>query len=312
MESPEPALPTQQAIALAGRSSARGIAQLAGHLALLGATGAGIYLAEGGTWLLAAMLAHGIVQVALFAALHETVHRTVFRARLPNDAVARLAGLVHFLPADYFRRFHNAHHRFTQDPARDPELAGPKPTTLAGYLLYVSGFVYWRDRLFELMRHAAGRVTADFVPAFERRRVAGEARAHLAVYGAIAAVAVAAGWPAPLYYWLLPALLGQPFLRLYLLAEHTGCPEIPDMLANSRTTASNPLVRFLMWNMPFHAEHHAYPFVPFHALPALHGRLADRLKVTAPGYMAVHRAYLGALLAGNGAAYVRVPVSSPK
>lgn len=311
-QTPQPALPTQQVIALAGRSGIRGLAQLAGHLVLLGSTGTGIYLAQGGWWLAPAMLLHGIVQVALFAALHETVHRTVFRARLPNDAVARLVGLVHFLPADYFRRFHTAHHRFTQDPARDPELAGPKPTSLAGYLSYVSGFVYWRDRAAELLRHAAGRVTADFVPAFERRRIANEARAHLAIYGAIAAVAVASGWSAPLFFWVLPALLGQPFLRLYLLAEHTGCPECPDMLANSRTTRSNPLVRFLMWNMPYHVEHHGYPYVPFHALPALHSLLADRLRVTAPGYVAVHRAYLGALLAGRGDAYARPSVTSSK
>ena len=39
------------------------------------------------------------------------------------------------------------------------------------------------------------------------------------------------------------------------------------MLENSRTTYTNALVRFLAWNMPFHAEHHAWPSIPFHALP---------------------------------------------
>jgi fatty acid desaturase len=41
--------------------------------------------------------------------------------------------------------------------------------------------------------------------------------------------------------------------------------------------------------MPYHAEHHAYPALPFHALPAAHRALAPRIAVQAPGYMAVHR-----------------------
>ena len=32
-----------------------------------------------------------------------------------------------------------------------------------------------------------------------------------------------------------------------------------------------------MWNMPYHAEHHAYPSVPFHALPQLHKALDSEL-----------------------------------
>ena len=96
-------------------------------------------------------------------------------------------------------------------------------------------------------------------------------------------------------FWVLPAVLGQPWLRLYLMAEHTGCPLIPDMLANSRTTLSNPVVRFFAWNMPYHAEHHSFPAVPFHALPALHADLAPALKTTARGYVAAQREIFRAL-----------------
>jgi fatty acid desaturase len=44
--------------------------------------------------------------------------------------------------------------------------------------------------------------------------------------------------------------------------------------------------------MPYHAEHHSYPAVPFHQLPALHRAIRDHLKVTAPGYAAFTKAYL--------------------
>ena len=33
-----------------------------------------------------------------------------------------------------------------------------------------------------------------------------------------------------------------------------------------------------MWNMPYHAEHHAFPAVPFHSLPALNKVLKSEIK----------------------------------
>ena len=44
-----------------------------------------------------------------------------------------------------------------------------------------------------------------------------------------------------------------------------------------------------MWNMPFHAEHHLFPSVPFHHLPALHAKIGDRFAHVAPGYIATNR-----------------------
>ena len=110
---------------LAARSDGKGLARLAGHLALLAATGAAVLWSRGGWGLAPALVAHGIALVFLFAPLHETIHRTAFRRRWLNDAVARAAGFLLVLPADYFRAFHLQHHRFTQDPARDPERSAP-------------------------------------------------------------------------------------------------------------------------------------------------------------------------------------------
>lgn len=44
--------------------------------------------------------------------------------------------------------------------------------------------------------------------------------------------------------------------------------------------------------MPFHAEHHLLPTVPFHHLPTFHARIRVRLEVTAAGYLAFTRDYL--------------------
>jgi fatty acid desaturase len=277
---------------LATRSDRHGVVQLGGHAAALLATGALVWLTVGSVWLLPAMLLHGIVLVFLFAPLHETVHKTAFRSHRLNDAVAWICGALLILPPAYFRAFHFAHHRHTQDPARDPELARPKPSTVREYVWHVSGLPYWRERIATTLRHARGRVDDPFIVARERPRIVKEARLVLAQYAAAAALSLALGSAALLWLWVFPALLGQPFLRAYLLAEHTGCPLIPDMLGNSRTTRSVALVRRLAWNMPYHAEHHAYPALPFHALPAAHELLKERIAVQAGGYVEVNREIL--------------------
>ncbi len=271
------------------RSDERGLIQFGAHFALLLLTGSAIHIARGSVWIVGAMILHGIALIFLFAAEHECIHRTAFRRRWLNDSVAWIAGLLILLPPAYFRYFHFAHHRHTQDSERDPELATPKPASLKEWLLQASGWPYWRAEIGLLVSHALGRVSAPFVPLRGRAELVTEARVFLAIYAAAAVISVAAASDALLIYWIIPAILGQPFLRLYLMAEHTGCALSSDMLANSRTTLSNAAVRFIAWNMPFHAEHHAFPSLPFHALPAVHRLLRGDLKVIAPGYIAVQR-----------------------
>jgi fatty acid desaturase len=49
---------------------------------------------------------------------------------------------------------------------------------------------------------------------------------------------------------------------------------------------------FLFWNMPYHAEHHLLPSLPFHALPKLHLDVRPHLAHLSTSYWAVHRELL--------------------
>ena len=274
---------------LCRRSDAAGTRQLLGHVAVIAATATAVTLSRGSWWLTPAMFLHGVALVFLFAPLHETIHRTAFKNRRANLVVAWVCGLVLAIPPTDFRAFHWAHHRHTQDPGRDPELATPKPATLAQYLVQLSGLPFWRDRGLALLRQASGHPAMPYLPVKEHRKVVFEARAFLLVYGSVAAVAVLSGSALPLVYWLGPVLLAQPALRAFLLAEHTGCPQVPEMTRNTRTTLTVRLVRLLGWNMPYHAEHHLHPSVPFHALPRLHTLIVGRLAHVSSGYRSAHR-----------------------
>jgi fatty acid desaturase len=89
--------------------------------------------------------------------------------------------------------------------------------------------------------------------------------------------------------------LGQPPLRAYLLAEHTGCTQDRNGLTNTRTTLTSAPVRLLMWDMPYHAEHHLFPSIPFHRLADAHAAVRDRLAVIQPGYLGWHLRFVRTL-----------------
>lgn len=282
------ALPAARKAALMARSDRAGLWHLTLYLAALVSLGAGI-AAQVPLWPLL-MLPYGVLLVFLFTLSHECTHQTPFRTPWLNDLIGHAIAPVIALPFVWFRYFHLAHHKYTNDPARDPEIAGhPRPGTWGRYLLYLSGWLYWRGMAAQIWANAFGTIDAPYLPARKHRALRREARLLLAVYAF--AVLTLIWSPLLLWLWLVPVLIGQPFLRAYLLAEHGLCPPVANMFENTRTTLTGRLVRFVAWNMPFHAEHHAAPNVPFHQLPALHQDMAPHLKSISESYTAFTRDY---------------------
>ncbi|WP_397542806.1 fatty acid desaturase family protein [Roseovarius salis] len=285
-------LPRETLARLCQTRDAPGLWHLAGHLGLIALFGT--WIAQGWWLWPLALVAQGIALCFLFTLQHEATHKTPFATPWLNECVGRLAGLPIVQPFEWFRYFHLAHHRHTNIPGKDPELiAGQKPETRADYIRHVSGLPFWTAMIRQTLANAAGRDPGPFVPERAHPRVRAEARLMLLVYAlALASLTVS---PLLFWVWLLPCLLGQPFLRLYLLAEHGRCAFVTDMFSNTRTTLTNRVVRFLAWNMPYHVEHHTLPNVPFHKLPELHDHMKGRHRVTADGYAAFTAEYAAGL-----------------
>ena len=275
--------------ALTTRSDRAGLLHLAGHVGviLLLATGIALHVPF---WGILVPL-QGVALVFLFTLEHEATHQTPFSSRPLNEATGHLCGFILLLPFLWFRYFHLAHHRWTNLPGKDPELDGAKPDGLRGWLWHVSGVPYWIAGARLLLRLALRHhQSASYLPKAALPRMQREARWLLAGYGLVAISLFVS--PLAFWVWLLPVLIGQPVLRLYLLAEHGDCAQVADMFANTRTTFTTALVRFLAWNMPYHTEHHVLPAVPFHRLPDLHRKMRAELQVTADGYAAFTKGYL--------------------
>ncbi len=250
-------------------SDAKGAAQTLSHVGALAVSGTLLWLWQGSWWAVPVFAVHGILLNFLYAGQHELSHWTVFRTGWLNEWVGRLFGFVLFYPRTFDQVQHMAHHRFTQDWARDGELARAR-YTLGSYLAWMSGVTYWYTRWRRILRFSAGWVTEPYLPLKRHAELIREARLHLAGYAMIAAASLAAKSWAAVILWLAPMLAMKAVHQLQNTIEHLGLPHEANVLVNTRSTRTNAVMRWLGWQMQYHTAHHAFPGVPFHRLRVLH------------------------------------------
>jgi fatty acid desaturase len=226
------------------------------------------------------LLATAFVSSFFFHGLHETVHDTAFASPFLNRVVRHIFGFLCMRPARHYFYYHWQHHKYTGNPELDSELQTGSfldfpINNMPTYLIYLTGIPFWIDAVGSLLRHSAGRCNEVYLSKNSKAapEVVKEARLYFVCYILVACWM----WKVPpvasslLQYWMLPALLGQPFLRLYLLAEHRGMANSDNIIENTRTVATkNWFVRRLAWSMPYHKEHHSWPSVPFWNLYRVH------------------------------------------
>lgn len=272
------------------RSNKAGAVRFGLHLTVV-CLGGWLWATTAGVWQMVGLVAYGVGLAFMFCALHECVHRTAFASVRVNDVVAWIAGLFSFYNSTFYRRYHQWHHRYTRIRGKDPELTDLEPRTLFEYVWVLSGIPWWKGKIVGHIKMACGKFEGcSYIPESAHAGVIWSTRLQLAVYGAIAFCSALLGHPLFLItYWVLPLAVGQPFLRFVLLAEHTGCTYDDNLLANTRTTLTLWPLRFLMWNMSYHAEHHLYPSIPFHALAKAHRVLKEKFETVDAGYVRVNK-----------------------
>jgi len=240
----------------------------------------------------ALVVVQGALFAGLFAPLHECIHRTAFRSRWMNEVVAWFAGFATMLGPNAYRYFHFEHHRHTQNPQLDPELMGrplgwPGRWPLAQLVLMDLTGLSVLQAFFMHAKRIVGRMPKLYP---DHLRFIIRLESLLFVTGYVGLVFAAGyGVRAMLWAWLLPMPISRLLLHYWWMSEHTGCATEGPMEHRTRTTQTMGIVRFFMWNMPYHTEHHCFPSVPFHRLPVLHERLGPKLPHLSPGYLALLR-----------------------
>lgn len=205
---------------------------------------------------------------------HEGLHGTAFKTDWMNNALYQIASFMVLREGTVWRWSHIRHHSDTIILGRDPEIAVPRPPDITGMIKGLFALRTYPKYFGNLIRHSQGQVSErerEFIPESEFPRIVQTARIHLSIYlAAVITTLVLQSW-LPLFFIGLPNLFGTWLMSLFGLTQHTGLAEnVLDHRLNSRTFLTNPLNRFLYWNMNYHIEHHMFPLVPYHALPKLH------------------------------------------
>ncbi len=218
-------------------SDVEGFAQLLFHMSFLAMCAMLVTFAyDRGYWglLLVAEIPFGIAESFLFNGFHEMVHNTAFETKAFNTIFAHFLGFENFRGAKWFWCFHWTHHRFTNDPSKDPELSGESvdlddPTkSLTGYLQFISGYPFGFERVVRMARIVCYNEVDPWVvdkPETTQKVVRMEAACYLLGYVCVLLASLIRPVVGVKVFllWILPHCIGAGHLRLYQFAEHRAC-----------------------------------------------------------------------------------------
>ena len=247
------------------------------------------------------------MQCMAFAGGHELLHGSAFKTKWMNTLASFFVSTAFFEVLWHEKFNHKQHHIYTLDIKKDPELTSfyskeelenlkfkSVPESRYSYAkAFINVLSYFQHRVCRLISSSLGIVT-DYTgigysmvsPRREDidRKVVNEMQfwsvLQLSVYVAVTYTFGQSmdGIKALLFWWIVPCIIGYGPINYFRNAEHADCDLVPNQLHNTRTVESNFLVRWLLWETNFHAEHHAYPAVPFYNLPKLHALLDPHIK----------------------------------
>jgi MocE subfamily Rieske [2Fe-2S] domain protein len=205
---------------------------------------------------------------------HESSHGTAFKTDWLNNALYEISSFMVFRQSVVWRWSHTRHHSDTVIRGRDPEIAVPRPANLLKYFLGHFALFSTPREFSRILMHATGKIhpeVAPYLPESEYGKVIIRARIYLLIYASVIGLSIYFWTLLPLFFIGLPTFLGAWLMRIYGTTQHAGLAENTlDHRLNSRTVYMNRINRYLYWNMNYHIEHHMFPLVPYHALPALH------------------------------------------
>lgn len=280
-------LPKAQLQQLLARRDGPGLRRLGAQAALYFGSAVGLACVDHPVAIAGLLVVSAVVQFGMFGMLHEACHKTAFATRWLNTLASWIAALAQPMGPALMEAFHFHHHRHTHVLAEDPELGGlvlmrDWPRGLM-WLVTMSGLpvlfarVAWTTFAAVTPPAWDGAWTAvlRFVKPERRRRIAWEARLLVAIHAT--AITAAILWVPGLGWVYAGMALAHAILSVYITCEHRGLPEQGTILERTRTLVTPGWVRWLLWNMPYHAEHHAWPAVPWFALPTLHEQVRPHL-----------------------------------
>jgi len=279
-----------------------GVVYLLTWAALLSGTGYALYLAQETAWIVPAIFVYGtVLTVPAYAVSHESAHGTFLKTKWLNAIVFWLTSLIYFEDPTHRFRSHMRHHNYTWINRVDTQMPFRTPLNLTRWFLEFSGLMQYVYDFNYMIMNAVGihdTFTQSYMPEKDLPLLRRDSRLFLAFYAALLGIVTYLNaWWYFLLFFIAPRLIGGISMQFFTIIQHAEMEEDqPDLRRSCRSFDTNWVGRFLYCGMNRHIEHHLYPKVPFHALPALKKELGDQLPEPSNGAFAANVQVLGAVI----------------
>ena len=223
----------------------------------------------------------GSRQFALAVLVHDGAHNLLFSNPKINDFISQwFCAYPIFQDNRVYRPYHLKHHRFTETD-KDPDLAlsAPFPITKKSFfrkvtrdLLGMTGYRRYSQAILSIFKTEADNSSDKMKKIWFK--IHGFLLTNTFIF---AVVSIFLDWTLYFLLWWLPAFTYYSLIiRIRNIAEHCVTSGTTD-LDNTRTTLTNPLVRFLMapHGVNYHLEHHLFMMCPWYNLPKAHSMMIE-------------------------------------
>jgi beta-carotene hydroxylase len=191
---------------------------------------------------------------AAFTPMHDSAHGSVARLRWLNNLVGRLTAPLLMGPFGVFRFMHLEHHKYTNEPGKDPDLWSGEPPYALLPLRWFTQELHYYWWYFSLWNKRPTAERLDFT------------LSTIALVGVMLGLTQAGYGRAVLLLWIVPALVAAFFLAF----SFDFLPHQPHLIPqkSDRYRATHLLIDpwltplFLYQNL--HLIHHLYPGIPFY------------------------------------------------
>lgn len=232
------------------------------------------------------MMLAAVFQHRLSGLGHEAGHYTMFRNKLANDLVSDIFCMFPLMAmTQRFRATHLDHHRFVNDPERDPDRV--RLTSLPADKFPMPKGRFWTRYVAEslwpplLLHYLYGQAKNANVGGPKMKNVYSFriGRGMRGAYWLTVLTFVHAFhlWPIFFLFWVAPLLTFYPFLmQLREIAHHSNAPDDGD-LTNSRVFLVHPLVSACIfpYGQAYHVTHHMFAMLPHYRMARAHRLLQD-------------------------------------
>ncbi len=221
-----------------------------------------------------AMTVNTAALYSMYSVTHDAIHEIASRNRLINGLMGRVCAFHEGMTYPIFKISHMMHHRYTNNPAMDPDyVIGRKPRLLFPVwvvvrLLHDNGYMIktklWRGKWKRLAEHV---MTVAVQCVFYLSLAS--------IFGVIDA----------LLLWIVPVAIAGASVEI-LVAWLVHYPQESQHKFEHTRLIRSPILQVLMFNHNLHVVHHLWPRTPWYEYPRRVDEAERLLKAHAEGSVA--------------------------